>query len=348
MPNIPNMPNVPSIPDLPNVPDPSTLVNLPNVPPVPTVPTVPTMPTVPDVNVPNVMAQGVPVPDVNVPTVDPSLVLGLTATQALAGQLPEGMPNPSGLGGTPNLGRGLGLPPTVPSKLKKGTLGRPSVPEGEGGRSPMSPNTLRRKAGGPDEQRPAVPGEEEEFGRPSGTSAPPVLRGRSAPGARRPVSPDEGGNRSGGPLRPGSAPPVLNRKRQGPGQQATGPTGPVDDDTLRPTQPGTSAPVLRGTRLGPGGPPDETQPPARALRGGARRPAGVTEPEMASRRKSMDAKRDEERARIEQEYEKIRRLLNDEQAWTVETPGGAVLDNAPERPSHQVEPKPTLRGGATG
>jgi hypothetical protein len=69
---------------------------------------------------------------------------------------------------------------------------------------------------------------------------------------------------------------------------------------------------------------------------------------MASRRKSMDAKRDEERARIEQEYEKIRRLLNDEQAWTVETPGGAVLDNAPERPSHQVEPKPTLRGGATG
>jgi hypothetical protein len=140
---------------------------------------------------------------------------------------------------------------------------------------------------------------------------------------------------------------VLNRKRQGQGPQASGPTGPVDDGTLRPTQPGTSAPVLRGTRLGHGGPPEEPRPPARALRGGARRPAGVTEPEMASRRKSLDAKRDEERARIAQEYEKIRQLLNNEEPWTVETPGGAVLDNAPERPTHQVEPRPTLRG-ATG
>jgi hypothetical protein len=69
---------------------------------------------------------------------------------------------------------------------------------------------------------------------------------------------------------------------------------------------------------------------------------------MASRRKSMDAKREEEKARVEREYEKIRQLLNDEEPWKVATPGGAVLDNAPERPTYQVEPKPTLRGGSTG
>jgi hypothetical protein len=93
--------------------------------------------------------------------------------------------------------------------------------------------------------------------------------------------------------------------------------------------------------------PEEQQPPAQALRG-VRRPAGVTEPEMASRRKNVDTKRDEEREHVEREFEKIRSLLGNEDPWTVETPGGTVLDNASERPAYQVEPKPTLRGGATG
>jgi hypothetical protein len=219
----------------------------------------------------------------------------------------------------------------------------------------MPPNTLRNKAAAPPGERPLVPGaEDEEFGRPGGLgSAPPVLRGRSGtPGGRRPAVPDDGAtNRAGAPSRPGSAPPVLNRRRQGgPGQQggaSMGPGGPVDDETLRPGQPGTSRPVLRGSRLGQGGAPEEPQPPARALRG-ARRPAGVTEPEMASRRKNVDTRRDEEHARVDQEFEKIRHLLDNEDPWTVATPGGTVLDNAPERPVYQVEPKPTLRGGTAG
>jgi hypothetical protein len=176
-----------------------------------------------------------------------------------------------------------------------------------------------------------------------------VLRGRSGtPGGRRAAVPDDGAtNRAGAPARPGSAPPVLNRQRQGgPGQQGAAPTGPAYDETPHPGQPGTTPPVLRGTRPGQGAAPEE--PPARALRG-ARRPAGVTEPEMASRRKNLDTRRDdEEHERVDREFEKIQHLLGNEAPWTVQTPGGTVLDNAPERPAYQVEPKPTLRGGATG
>jgi len=361
--NVPNVPSVPNVPTVPNVPQ---LPQVPDLSNVPDVPNTQNVPVVPDVTVPstaNLVAHEMP--DVSVPNVpnlqglqvDPSLLMNpsmLTTGLPLEGMPTSGMANPTNLTG---LGKGLGLPPNT-ARLVKGTLGKATPPEGEGlgqGRGQMPPNTLRSKAATPPQQRPLVPGaEEEEFGRPGGLgSAPPVLRGRSGtPGGRRPAVPDDNAaNRAGTPARPGSSPPVLNRKRQGgPGQQGgapMGPTGPVDDETLNPGRPGTSRPVLRGTRLGQGGSPEEPQPPARALRG-ARRPAGVTEPEMASRRKNVEPRRDEEHERVDREFEKIQKLLGAEDPWTVQTPGGTVLDNAPERQAYQVEPKPTLRGNATG
>jgi hypothetical protein len=140
---------------------------------------------------------------------------------------------------------------------------------------------------------------------------------------------------------------VLNRKKQsGSGQLGGAPVGPVDDDVLRPTQPGASAPILRGSRPPTG--PEETEPPARALRSSAsarRAPAG--DQQIASRRKGRDQEKEREKERIDREFERIQGLLNEDEPWTVATPGGAVLDNTPERTGYQVEPKPTLGGGAT-
>jgi hypothetical protein len=213
----------------------------------------------------------------------------------------------------------------------------------------MSPNnTLRRRSGArPDENQLLPPGEGEEFARPSGlSSAPPVLRGRSGV-SRPPANFSQQSGRPGAPQPPGANAPVLNRKRQtGSGDAAPGmPGGPVGDEFLRPTQPGTSAPVLRSSRLTPIG-SEELERPAGTVRGAVRRP-GAGEPEMASRHKNE--KREQEKARVEREYEKIRQLLSDDEAWTVPTPGGAVLDNAvPQRPAVQSEPKPVLGSGATG
>lgn len=64
---------------------------------------------------------------------------------------------------------------------------------------------------------------------------------------------------------------------------------------------------------------------------------------MTSRRKTREER---EKERIDREYAEIQRLLGDEEPWTVATPGGAVLDNTPERAVYRVEPKPTLGGTA--
>ena len=46
--------------------------------------------------------------------------------------------------------------------------------------------------------------------------------------------------------------------------------------------------------------------------------------------------------RIADKNEEIRRLLANEDAWAVETPGGSVLDNTPERTGYRNEPPPAL------
>ncbi len=375
---VPNLGNTPSAPNLPNGPGNTPKLNM-NVepPPTPNVPVPPT-PSLPPPALPNTpenMPVGVPegtppaLPNVNVDnlpggTPDPSLVVDpallanpllnnpalLTNAPGTAPGLPNtGAPNAGGLN-NPGLSRGMGgMPPPSTPRLSKGALRRPTMSGQEpGGRAPQTPGTLRNKSGDrPDLNRPLAPGDEEEFGRPGQGATPPVLRGRSA--GTRPPTFDErqaGINRTPGatPARPGSGPPVLNRKRQGgAGQLAGPPTGPVDDDVLQPTQPGTSAPILRGFRPTSG--PVEDVPPARAVRGTSR-PANAGEQQIASRRKARDQERERERERIDREFERIQRLMAEEEAWVVETPGGAVLDNTPERTGYQVEPKPTLGGGS--
>jgi hypothetical protein len=308
--------------------------------------------TPPEVTAPEVAPQ-VAAPTVDAPAIDPSIIdaaTGLLTTQAMLSQaagLPTGLTGTASAPGAGNLSQsGLGMPPAAP-KLRKGTLSRSATPPGEqAGRSPGSPNNALRRKGTarPDENQLLPPDESEEFARPSGLrSSPPVLRGRS--GTSRPASFPQQTGRPGAMQPPGATPPVLNRKRQtGSGQVAPG--APVGDEFLRPTQPGASAPVLRGSRLTPIG-SEGLERPAGTVRGAVRRP-GAGEPEMASRHKNVD-KREQEKARVEREYEKIRQLLSEEEAWTVPTPGGAVLDNAvPQRPAQLAEPKPALGGGATG
>ncbi|MBO4208945.1 hypothetical protein, partial [Micromonospora echinofusca] len=91
------------------------------------------------------------------------------------------------------------------------------------------------------------------------------------------------------------------------------------------------------------GTPRPTEPADGVLRG-ARRPAGYRA-ELGSRRKERE--RDEKAARIDQDFDQIRRLLDREEAWTVATPGGGVLDSTPTRTGTvAAEPKPTVGGGA--
>ena len=293
------------------------------------------------------------------PTLDLTLTAGLTLTATAnftASAEVTGM-----TGGAPGLGSGMGnlargmTPPAMPPKLRKGTLSRsaaPGEPEGGPGRgAPATPGALRNRANKAGQERPGAPGldEGEEFGRPGQTGTPPVLRGRRSGGGRpgSGVSEEEARlNRSGTPTRPGAGPPVLNRKRQDKaGSGLPGPAGgPLDEELGRPGQPGTAAPVLRGSRPATTG-PEEVEPPARAVRGAVRGRSGAAEQqEMASRRKTREER---EKERIDKEFTEIQRLLGDEEPWTVATPGGAVLDNAPERPVYQVEPKPTLGGHAS-
>ncbi len=362
LPDMPNMPHTPNVNVTPPTltPPQLDLSNKPQLTP-PDLPGGPPALTAPDLRLtreaPQVAVPAVDAPAVDAPAVDPSLVdmaNGLLTARGMAGQapgLPTGLTGTAGAPGTGNLPQsGLGMPPAAP-KLRKGTLGRSATPPGQqAGRSPGAPNNALRRKGtaGPDENQLLPPGELEEFSRPSGlSSSPPVLRGRSGT-SRPPASYPEQTGRPGAVQPPGATPPVLNRKRQsGTGQVAPGtPGGPVGDEFRRPAQPGASAPVLRGSRLTPIG-SEELERPAGTVRGAVRRP-GAGEPEMASRHKNLD-KREQDKARIDREYEKIRKLLSEDEAWTVPTPGGAVLDNAvPQRPARLAEPRPVLGGGATG
>ena len=357
----PNLGQLPPTPKLPNLPP----VNPTRQPPVPAL----TL-TNPDLTAPphpSQLPSGLPDghvltnPAGQPPNLDLTLTAGLTLTATanftanaeLTG-LTGSAPGLSGLGsGMGNLARGL-TPPAMPPKLKKGTLGRsapPGEPEGGPGRgAPASPGALRNQANKAGRNRPGAPGfdEGEEFGRPGQTGTPPVLRGRS--GGRRPDSgmTEEAArlNRSGTPTRPGAGPPVLNRKRQDKAGTARlgGVDGPLDEEFARPGQPGTASPVLRGSRPVPTG-PEEVEPPARAVRGAVRgRSAAAQQQEMTSRRKTREER---EKEQIDKEYAEIQRLLGDEEPWTVATPGGAVLDNAPERAVYRIEPKPTLGGTAS-
>jgi hypothetical protein len=83
------------------------------------------------------------------------------------------------------------------------------------------------------------------------------------------------------------------------------------------------------------------------MRGKRTAGAGLgVEGQIGSRRMASqaEAKAQAEAARnADDEFDRIRALLDREAAWTVETPGGGVLDSAPQRPvTASSEPKPTL------
>ena len=240
----------------------------------------------------------------------------------------------SGAGGAPVDGR----PPGLPGSPTKGQPHPPPQIKRPGQQAPPSPPP-RRGGDGPSTKvpaRPAGPGQS-EFGGAPRTPSSPVLR------APRPA-PDQPGPRTGtpSPPRPGAAPPVLNRPRPAtqpppPARPAAPPT--ADRGPLAPPKPATTDPVVgRSAR-----PPAETTQRADSsgvMRGRRARPAGY-EAEIGSRRRDGG----EHRSTADEEFEKLRKLLAQEEAWTVATPGGGVLDGKPARPAGPTaEPKPTLGG----
>ncbi len=259
---------------------------------------------------------------------------------------PSGAPQTGGQGG--GAGR---TPPGAPLGQRKPTT-RPGVAqeesEGNGrggaGRPGTTPSVLNGRRPG------AAPGSEEQWSNRSGTGRPgttsPVLNSRR-PGATPPGAPDESeaGNRLGS-SRPGTTPSVLNnRPRTGPATERPGvrsPGSPVSESEVfgrTPTQQGTTAPVLRTNR--PAGPyRSELGEVPENLRSGGRpvAPAGQTGPPPVSRsdaaaRAQRQAAEERERQRNETEQAGEERIVSDEEAWAVETPGGPVLASGPD---HQV------------
>lgn len=246
----PTAPHLGTPPNLGALPPPPNLPDLPPVVPGQEPPVLDVTLTNPDLTPPpdpSQLPSGLPDGQVltnpagQAPGLDLTLTAGLTltATASLTANaeltgLTGSAPGLNGLGGgMGNLARGM-TPPAMPPKLKKGTLSRsatPGEPEGGPGRgAPATPGALRNRANKAGQNRPGAPGldEGEEFGRPGQTGTPPVLRGRS--GGRRPdvgMTEEEARlNRSGTPVRPGAAPPVLNRKR--PDKPGTAGPGAVD------------------------------------------------------------------------------------------------------------------------
>ncbi|QDY10454.1 hypothetical protein FJK98_27660 [Micromonospora sp. HM134] len=231
--------------------------------------------------------------------------------------------------------------------------------------SPHSPAS--RRPGGGEQADPerrgtvrAGAGDEDLFGRPAGETTAPVLQSRR-PDARRASGGAAVGGRAGDastPPRPGTAPPVLGSPARDAGVTGTPRSKRRDRaGAARPATPGgewwgdgrseATAPVLdapaaplsggRVSRLEevPGalrGRPSAEPAPRRA-RGGQPVP-----PELAPRRTTA-AKRDDREGHGDGPG-----IVTDEQAFSVETPGGGVLGKQAEDRSYRAEPKTAVGG----
>jgi hypothetical protein len=265
--------------------------------------------------------------DLGAPTLDKSGVLRSTTT-------PGGQTEPPG--STAGL-RG-------PSANRMGGMGGGEGPEGMPGRG-------GRRAGvfGKETNRPGAPGlgEEEPFGSPGarvpGTTS-PVLGGRRTFGSGGNPMSNEPSLR-GGPTRPGTTPSVFKGGNRS--QRRTG--GPVDDDELTRTTslPGATAPVLGSPaqRLRGQAPVESLDEIPRALRAAGASADRTAASELGSRRRGQ-GERDAHLDLTGEQHEDGPRVIGDEEAWVVQTPGGAVLNNRPEQQQvRQVEPRPALGGG---
>jgi hypothetical protein len=337
----PGLPGGVQPPAPPALPDPSTVDKGPDLQLAGGPPTAPTAPGLPDLG-PNLIAK-------EVDPVLPALPIGLPP--AVPGGGPAGSPGaPPGPGGPPV------VPPT-PTTLAPAVLGNNGpLPIGPGGGPNMSGAPLVPPGMGPkpkpnlqdkDAAPAPAPVTEEEFGAGQAGLPPPapsVLGRRPATAAQPPAPLLSNPSASA----PGAIPPVLGTRRPT-AEPPAGRTwaGPVPaeaewvvqrDDAVAPpvlNRPTNAAP---GTRIDGGSRATPTRPGATAPVLGRRNP-GAAQPsaaELAARKREQ-----EHRAHIEVEYERIRRLLVDEEAFAVSTPGGPVLANVPERAA-PVEPRPTL------
>jgi hypothetical protein len=377
VPNVTNAANVPTAPppDLSGLPNPNdvtaTNVNAPNV-------------SAPNITAPNVnpadLGGGAPFVDPALIAATTALTGPALLTQG-PGALPNGPAGLSNLtagasgapnvGGPPNLSNGvLGkmgpagtIPPAAPgmSKFTKGTLSRSGPPQGaetangEGtGPAGLGPG---RKNNTPAVTPPAAPAVDvEAFNETTpGTPAPPVLRNPSLSGTGFGRPPGRGGatlrgdgtlrgNGTGGADANPMSPAGPNRRRQGGGPEDRTPDVPVEDEFLNPTRPPTAAPVLRNTARSASTSAAEEGPSSGRVLRGVLRGAAADRPGADARRKADH--RTAERERVDREYERIRALLEHDDTWQVDTPGGPVVDNtATRRPAGQ-DPTATL-GGAT-
>ncbi|MGN9913743.1 hypothetical protein ACTMTJ_40040 [Phytohabitans sp. LJ34] len=277
---------------------------------------------------------------------------GVLRSSALTPPAAEGLPP----GGMPQGQRPGGAPPPPQLKRPGGGQNTPMTPQGKGGGRPGDPSSAT-----PDAPRGGV--ESNQFGGPPSTPASPVLRNPrtntpAPPGTRGgprrgtpavPGAPGQGGPST--PSRPDAMPPVFSRPQRPASNVPSTPTTrrPAQPEVpgaplnpLAPPPPPTTSPVVGRARPVTGAHPPE--PPTGVMRG--RRTAGSglgVEGQIGSRRMSSQAET-QAQANVDEEFDRIRALLDREAAWTVETPGGGVLDSAPQQRtvSAQSEPKPTL------
>jgi hypothetical protein len=330
-------------------------------PPVPAPAVAPTAP--PGLPGPVIAPVVAPVPAPPVGKLGPGVAPGLPQTPPA--QLPPGLPGggarPPALRGGVLQGSGASGPsaPAMPPPQGGRTLGR-TPPRAD----PAAPDTQRRGT--------AVPSDvDETFTRPPMSTAPPVLNsarpGPSRPGDRQPATPVRHPGQPDGPVpwRPAdTAPPVLNSpgrspghleppvpgrpgrgRSDGPGRTAPGPTPGTEWIGSDDARTDTTAPVLDApVPPRPGSVSRLEEVPSRLRRrpDAAGRPGrkGAAPAELGTRRTKAGAPdRPTERAGDE-----APRIVTDEDAFGVETPGGGVLAKQAEDRSYRPEPPAAITG----
>ncbi|GAB3161159.1 hypothetical protein GCM10027290_67970 [Micromonospora sonneratiae] len=249
----------------------------------------------------------------------------------------------------PNVkGRGPGPNITAPPDPSKASPGTPGAPPGRG--TPAAPGAPGRR--GPGEGTPGIPrqpGQVNQFSNPTAPPSSPVLRAPRSeqtsqlPGFGRPTGargPARSGSGGSPPIRSDAIPSVLSRPspRQ-PAEPVLPPPGPArprqtGDDILAPPPVPTSRPVVGRVSRPEAGPQQRLDASTGVLRSARQSGSPGYEAQLGSRNKQSDA---------DQEFAKVRQLLDQEETWTVATPGGGVLDSTPTRSTNVTsEPKPTL------
>ncbi|MFJ6198360.1 hypothetical protein [Micromonospora sp. NPDC092111] len=274
-------------------------------------------------------------------------------------------PPAGGRAAPPKALRGPGSSSTAaPPSGARGTGGTPATgaPPSSAARRPGAPGTETGSATGRGAPGRPGTGGTEPFGRSASSTSPPVLQSRRPEGRRSTGGLPTGERVTGSstPTRPGTSPPVLGSPATGAGVPPTGParssrrgrdgagraTAP-GSEWLGDGQPEATAPVLDAPAVPPSGARvsrleevpsalrgrPSASPASRPARGGQTVP-----PELAPRRTSAAKRDDRDERRDEHE------IVTDEQAFSVETPGGGVLGKQAEDRSYRAEPKTALGG----